>query len=254
MSEPLKSAPTGHMNIRASDDVELAADVWNSDQANTLLLLPCGAETRIVWRPVVDRLVADVRDSWRIIAADHRGHGGSGRSLNYSFQRSRDDVATWIAELATRPLVIGGGSIGGALGMVAAGEGEPIDGLILLDVPVAPVLERVLAERSRIQSAAKVGHASIATVDPRYISGGVIEDVFRDVGRWSRAARNLKIPTMLIAGSSGVIGPEQLQEYKEHIPQGELAQLQTSHLVARDDPEGVATILGEFLARHWQKH
>src|SRR5262249_44784066 len=40
--------------------------------------------------------------------------------------------------------------------------------------------------------------------------------VYRDIDRWSRAARRLKIPTLLIAGGEGVIGPNQLQQYREH--------------------------------------
>jgi hypothetical protein len=90
--------------------------------------------------------------------------------------------------------------------MVAAGEGAAIDGLVLLDVPVAPVLERVFVERQRIQSAARIGHSSLSTIDPRFIGSGLVEDVYRDIDRWSRAARRLTIPTLLIAGGANVIG------------------------------------------------
>src|SRR5262249_44383499 len=176
-------------SIKASDGVELAADVWNQDAKATLFLLPAGAETRAVWRPVIDRLGAEVISNWRIVTADHRGHCGSGRSEAYEFEEFYRDIAKWIAELAASPLVVGGGSIGGALGMVAAGEGAAIDGLVLLDVPVAPVLECVLVERERIQSAAKIGHISMSSIDPRFIQSGFIEDVYRDIDRWSRAAR-----------------------------------------------------------------
>jgi len=244
--------PSASLSIKASDGVQLAADVWNEYAKATLFLLPAGAETRAVWRPVIDRLGAEVRSNWRIVAADHRGHGGSGRSETYQFEQFYCDLAMWIAELAADPLVVAGGSIGGALAMVAAGEGAAIDGLVLLDVPVAPVLERVLVERERIQSAAKIGHSSMNTIDQRFIGGGFIEDVYRDIDRWSRAARRLKIPTLLIAGGEGVIGPNQLQQYREHIPHGEFERLQTGHLVARDDPQHVADRLGSFLRTHWE--
>lgn len=237
--------------VLAGDGTELVADVWNHNCSATLLLLPAGAETRQVWLPVVEHLPEAVRSSWRIVAADHRGHGGSGRSPTYDFDQLNRDFATWLAELAARPLVVAGGSIGGALGMIAAGEGAMMDGLALLDVPVAPVLERVMLERSRIRSAASSGSASVSTIDPRFIASGIIEDVFRDVDRWSRAARRIKIPTLLIAGRAGVIGPEQLQQFNEHIPHGEVECLQTGHLVARDDPQGVAKSLGDFLLSHW---
>src|SRR5215470_2334731 len=164
--------PSASFSVKASDSIELAADVWNQDAKATLLLLPAGAETREVWRRVIGCLGDEVRSNWRIVAADHRGHGGSGRSETYQVEQFYCDLAMWIAELAADPLVVAGGSIGGALAMVAAGEGAAIDGLVLLDVPVAPVLERVLVERERIQSAAKIGHSSMNTIDQRFIGGG----------------------------------------------------------------------------------
>ena len=244
--------PSVTISIKASDGIELAADVWNQDAKATLFLLPAGAETRAVWRPVVDQLGVEVISNWRIVAADHRGHGGSGRSETYQFEQLCRDLGKWIVALDADPLVVAGGSIGGALGMVAAGEGAAIDGLVLLDVPVAPVLERVLGERERIQSAAKIGHSSMNTIDPQFIGSGFIEDVYRDIDRWSRAARRLKIPTLLIAGGESVIGPNQLQQYREHIPHGEFERLETGHLVARDDPQGVAHRLRLFLRTHWK--
>src|SRR5262249_59949984 len=121
---------------------------------------------------------------------------------------------------------------------VAAGEGAAINGLVLLDVPTAPARDRVLVERERIQSAAKSAHSSMSMIDSKFINGGLIEEVFQDIDRWRRAACRLKIPTLLIAGENGAIGPLQLQQYREHVPHGEIKHLKTSHLVARDDPLG----------------
>ena len=118
--------PFASFSIKASDGIELAADVWNHDAKATLFLLPAGAETRAVWRPVIDRSGAEVRSNWRIVAADHRGHGGSGRSETYQFEQFYCDLGKWIAELAADPLVVTGGSIGGALGMVAAEKVRPL--------------------------------------------------------------------------------------------------------------------------------
>src|SRR5262249_60672828 len=136
------------------DGIKLVAGVWNAELEATLLLLPAGAETRTVWRPVAEHISSDLQLLWRMVAADHRGHGDSGRSENYLFKNFYDDVLIWISRLAAKPLVVAGGSIGGALGMVAAGEGAAINGLVLLDVPIVPACGRVLAERDRIQSAA----------------------------------------------------------------------------------------------------
>jgi pimeloyl-ACP methyl ester carboxylesterase len=239
-------------SLPARDGTKLIADVWNVNANSTLLLLPAGAETRSVWHPVVDHFPTDSKNRWRFVAADHRGHGSSGRSESYLFKDFIDDLLTWIAELSARPLVVAGGSIGGALAMVAAGEGAAIDGLAMLDVPIVPALERVMLERRRIQEAARTGHASIASIDPKYVGGGgLIEDVFKDIDRWKRAACRLTIPTLLIAGDSGVVRTPELEQFRVHVPHGEIEHLQTGHLVARDDPKGVAAVLDRFLNRHW---
>src|SRR5712671_67784 len=146
------------LTTRSTDGTELVADVWNSSASATLLLLPAGAETRLVWRRVVDELAEPLRAKWRVVAADHRGHGDSGRSATYRFDQFCVDFHQWMTALAAEPLVVAGGSIGGALGMVMAGEGAAIDGLILLDVPTVPLMERVLVERSRIQNAHAAAH------------------------------------------------------------------------------------------------
>ena len=238
-------------SLAARDGTKLIADVWNVNANSTLLLLPAGAETRSVWHSVVDHFPTDSKNRWRFVAADHRGHGDSGRSESYLFRDFMDDLLTWIGQLSARPLVVAGGSIGGALAMVAAGEGAAIDGLAMLDVPIVPALESVMFERRRIQAAARTGHASIASIDPRYIGGGLIEDVYKDIDRWKRAACRLTIPTLLIAGDSGVVSTAELEQFRVHVPHGEIEQLQTGHLVARDDPNGVAAVLDRFLNRHW---
>ena len=98
--------------------------------------------------------------------------------------------------------------------MVAAGEGAAIDGLAMLDVPIVPALERVMFERQRIQAAAKTGHASMTSIDPRYIrGGGLIEDVYKDINRWKRAACRLTIPTLLIAGDNGVVRTVEVEHF-----------------------------------------
>jgi pimeloyl-ACP methyl ester carboxylesterase len=106
--------------------------------------------------------------------------------------------------------------------------------------------------RRRIQAAARTGHASIASIDPRYIGGGgLIEDVYKDIDRWKRVACRLTMPTLLIAGESGVVRTAELEQFRVHVPHGEIERLRTGHLVARDDPKGVAAVLDRFLNRHW---
>jgi len=115
-------------------------------------------------------------------------------------------------------------------------------------------MDRVMSERRRIQTAARTGHASITSIDPRYIGGsGLIENVYKDIDRWKRAACRLTIPTLLMAGDNGVVRTAELEQFRVCVPHGEIEHLETGHLVARDDPKGVATILDRFLNRHWRQ-
>jgi pimeloyl-ACP methyl ester carboxylesterase len=240
------------LRITAADGVELVADVWNPAAGPTLLLLPAGGEVRTVWRDVVADLADDVRARWRVVAPDHRGHGHSGRSSSYRFAQCLDDLQRWITALNGKPLVVAGGSIGGALGLVAAGEGAAIAGIVLLDIPIVPIKERALAERRRMVGAFVTDHPAMRDIDPNFLRSGFIEDVFQDDDRWRRAAIRLRVPTLLIGGATGSVGPTQLEQFREHVPHGEFERLNTGHLVAREAPADTARLFSRFLKTHFR--
>ena len=56
---------------------------------------------------------------------------------------------------------------------------------------------------------------------------------------------------LLIAARRGVIGSAQRAEFRSHIPHAEIVELDTTHLVARDDPQGVARLISGFVERHF---
>jgi pimeloyl-ACP methyl ester carboxylesterase len=101
--EVVMEAPTLR-SLAAKDGTKLIADVWNVNEDSTLLLLPAAAETRSVWHPVVDHFPPDTKSRWRFVAADHRGHGDSGRSESYLFKDFTDELLTWIGQLSARPI------------------------------------------------------------------------------------------------------------------------------------------------------
>jgi pimeloyl-ACP methyl ester carboxylesterase len=244
-------AREGSITLRSGDGLELVADEWNAAAQPVLLLLPCGGELRRVWQKVVPSLAPEVRARWRVVAPDHRGHGDSGRAPIYRFDDLLGDVTAWLRHCSGEPVVIAGGSIGGALGLVAAGEGAKVHGIVLLDVPTVPVLDRAQSEGQRLLAARDAGRPAAMRVDPAFVESGFIEDVFRDPDRWRRAAVRLQIPTLLIGGARGVIGEHAPPLYREHVPHGEFASLETGHLVARDAPAETASLLSRFLLAHW---
>ena len=230
----------------AQDGVTLVADVWNPGLAMTLALLPAGGETRKVWRPVVAALSGALRAQLRIVAIDHRGHGDSGRCARYLFQQFVADVRSWVAALGGAPLIMGGGSLGGAVSMVAAGEGAGIDGLLLLDVPTVPVRALAQAEVSKLAHSA--AHPAMQRIDPAFLAPDFLDDVFRDADRYRRAAIRLSVPTLLIAGERGAIAPEL---YHEHIPHGQFVAVPAGHLVARGAPIETAKAIERFVLQHY---
>jgi len=87
---------------------------------------------------------AVVDGGYPVLLFDVRGHGRNEEVATATIRQFRDDVmaATRFARarFPGRPLVFAGHSLGGAAGILAAAEGSPLDGLVLLATP-ANVLE-----------------------------------------------------------------------------------------------------------------
>lgn len=227
--------------------LDLAVDVAGPADGPTVALLHAGAETRNVWRPIAPALNAA---GWRTVAPDFRGHGESDRASKYLFDDFLDDTEVLIRELAGNPLVIVGGSIGGATGLVLTGEGRvQADGIVLLDVPTFPKPQAGQNERDKINSARKRNDPAIKSVDSAFLSGGFLESVLDDLDRWRCAGGNVCVPTLLIRSTrSNVVDDRALALIREDIPHVEICDVDAGHLVARDQPEQVAVLLTKFLA------
>lgn len=212
----------------------------------TFLLLHAGAEQRGVWQPITPVL----NDAgWRTIAPDLRGHGESGRVPEYRLDDMLDDALAFIDRFASRPLVLGGGSIGAAISLILIGEGRvQADGLVLLDLPTRPTMHAAQGEHSRIVSAHERKSAALAHVDPALVRSTFVADVMADAGRWRESALKLRVPTLVVRGLHGVISDEAVGFIREDIPHAAIAELDAGHLIARDQPEALAEQLVTFLA------
>ena len=231
-----------------SGNVPILADVEGPLGGPTVLLLHAGGESRTVWLPITEAVVAH---GWRTISPDLRGHGESGRAAAYHLDDFVLDLERVIEELGDEPLVVVGGSIGGALGLILAGERRlSVAGLVLLDVATRPSADSALRERRKIVEAQSRGVEALRAVDGEFMRGSFLDDVVATFDRWSRAARQLRIPTLLILGTrSTVVGSSELQATKDDIPQIEVVAVPAGHLVARDCPSEVAAHLTRFLDR-----
>lgn len=130
-----------------------------------------------------------------VLLFDVRGHGRSEPAPHVTVRHFRDDVMA-VARYAARrfpdrQLVLVGHSMGGAAGVIAAADGAPIDGLVLVAAP-SDVL-RVTAEFLTDQG--RPGHLLVALLLPffwRRVGGS-----FRPLTP-SRRIRELDIPLLMI--------------------------------------------------------
>lgn len=104
------------MRIVAPDGLELSYLDWRGQdrqQGDPILFLHGGALTAHSW----DLVCLGLRDQWRCLALDLRGHGDSGWADEYRIETAIDDIAALVTHSSTSRLHLVGNSLGG---MVAA--------------------------------------------------------------------------------------------------------------------------------------
>jgi pimeloyl-ACP methyl ester carboxylesterase len=218
-------------------EVELrrGADRIVGEQAGSgppILLLHAGGESRAVWRPVIADLA---EQGFTSVAYDQRAHGESGGSPADGVLAFGEDAKDMIRRL-DRPVVVGA-SLGGFALMLALEELEArVAGLVLVDVTPAPDPERTRAYLS-----------------PRSGLGAspLVEDILARSAQLTRIVRGLRLPVLLVCGGVKTpldeTGRSAFAELCRH------ADIQiidhASHLVARDAPGELASLIAEFARR-----
>ena len=108
----------------------------------TLLLLH--GVTRC-WRDW-ERMLPALTHEWRVIALDHRGHGGSGRAESYLVTDYVADAVRFVREEMAAPLVILGHSLGAMVAAAVAAEApEFVREAVLVDPPFHTMGNRIAA-------------------------------------------------------------------------------------------------------------
>ncbi len=231
--------------------VELVLDLSNAALERTVVFLPTAGEARLVWRPISERVGAM---GWRCVAPDYRGHGASGWASSYELEELCLDVLGVIERYAGAPLVLVGGSIGGVIAMLLAGEKKvDVSGLVLIDIVPAPRFEAGQRERAKIAVALERRDRAVDSLDPKVRDGKLATEVIAQRDRIVAAARAIRVPTLLLhGGGSHVIGRAELAAFERSFRQPEILEIEgAGHLVARDQPERVAQALARYLARHF---
>ena len=264
-----------------SGDVQIAADAAGPADAAPVILLHGGGQTRGAWGGA---LAEGARRGFHMISADLRGHGDSGWSpdADYGMAAHAADIAAIAATLPAAPFLVGA-SLGGMASLSYAARGHALAGLVLVDI--APTVNRAGTDKIlAFMHSAPDGFASLEAAadavaaylphrprpkdtsglmrnlrlrdgryywhwDPRMFGEGRGP---RDVDGLREAARQLKVPTLLVRGRlSDVLSPEGVEDFLRLVPHAEFADIAgADHMVAGDRNDAFNDAVFDFLERH----
>jgi pimeloyl-ACP methyl ester carboxylesterase len=230
------------------------------------------------------------RRGYLAISLDLRGHGESDWSPegDYSLGAFVADLQSVCSQLATPPVLVGA-SLGGLTSLLFAGEHPPEATRALILVDVAPQIETAGAERigafmrARPDGFASVDEAADAVAaylphrprpkdtsglrrnlrlgadgryrwhwDPKFTGGDKHVDPASYRERLEAAARNLRVPTLLVRGGiSDVVSLEGARQFLSLAPQAEFIDVAgADHMVAGDRNDAFNESIIAFLDRN----
>lgn len=277
----IAASPSVQVRRFRSGDVEITADVAGPPDGTPVILLHGGGQTRGAWGGA---LAEGARRGFQMISADLRGHGESGWSpdADYSMAAHAADIRAITGALIAPPFLVGA-SLGGMASLSYAAKGHPLAGLVMVDI--APTVNatgtaKILAfMHSAPEGFASVEEAADAVAaylphrprpkdtsgllrnlrlrdgryhwhwDPRMFQGGRPP---RDTDGLREAARDLKVPTLLVRGRlSDVLSQEGVDDFLELVPHAEFADIAgADHMVAGDRNDAFNDAVFAFLERH----
>jgi len=275
------------LRLAGDGGLELAGEIRGAASAPPVLLLHGGGQTRHAWGGTAE---AVARAGWRAISVDLRGHGESAWDPegNYEFEAFAADLAALVGDLDAPPVLVGA-SLGGIASLLAVGD-LGVDARALVLVDVAARLEPEGVDRivgfmtARPEGFASLEEAADAVAEylphrrrPRDLSG-LAKNLRRgEDGRWrwhwdprfllgrrprsrepgaperlEKAARALRIPTLLVRGRlSDLLSEAGARHFLELVPHARYADVSDAgHMVAGDRNDRFTRAVLEFLTHH----
>ncbi len=269
-----------------ADGLTLRADAYGNPDAQPVLLLHGGGQTRNAWGDTAKNL-AD--KGFRAVALDLRGHGESDWAPDesaYTIDSFIEDARIVVSSFKKPPVMVGA-SLGGIISMGLQGESElPITKAIVL-VDVAPRLEEKGVERIRtfmeshhngfesIQDAADVVAKYLSHRkrpvdfqgleknlrlmsdgryhwhwDPAFLRGLRVKKIHNQA-RLKAASQHLKVPVLFMRGTlSDVVSKETMKEFLSDAPHAEVVEIEgANHTMAGDTNAEFTEALVNFLER-----
>lgn len=227
--------------------------------------------------------VPALRDTYRVISIDHRGHGLSHRPTNtedYALEHMADDLHGLLTEIGVKECFLVGHSMGGMIAqLLTLAHPQMVRALVLVDtaaeVPQALSSKARYQERQRLVKVAEeqgmevVFEEQLKGADPRIAANPQFIATWREQflltsreayiggarGMASRASvvdrlMEIKAPTLVICGENDEPFVEASHVMHENIPGSELAIIRgAGHSPQIETPAEFNRILTEFLAR-----
>jgi pimeloyl-ACP methyl ester carboxylesterase len=265
--------------IVAPDGVELSYLDWRG-HGEPILFLHGGALTAHSW----DLVCLGLRDQWRCLALDMRGHGDSGWADEYRIETGIDDISALVATNTVERLHLVGNSLGGVVAAhYAAAHPSRVASLTLVDVGPSVNFDATQTIRdfidhvdgaSDFDSAVEAGMNMSPRIDREALEYRLLHSMrqkedrrlywkqdrrrMHDYGYFlgkveeiARVAPQIAAPVLVMRGArSRVFSDEAARECAELFANGHWLQIADSgHNIQEANPAGLVTALNAFLPK-----
>jgi pimeloyl-ACP methyl ester carboxylesterase len=283
------SLPSSTSSLVSMDGIALAMQRWPGVRSPSLVFAHGFGQTRHAWNGAARTLAEQGFDATTF---DARGHGESERVPRgeYHMEQFVHDLLTVSAEAISpdgRPPVLVGASMGGLLGLVAAGEEEagrsPFSALILVDITprwetagverilgfmrahpdgfasyeeAASAIEAYLPHRRERKSEAQLkpllrqdGQGRLRWHWDPALLDGLVQESERYQPRLFAAAARVEVPVLLLSGSrSDVVSSQTVDEFLRLVPHARhVALADATHMVAGDANDAFTREIAQFM-------
>ena len=271
------------------DGIALATQHWEGVRSPSLVFAHGFGQTRHAWNGAARTLAGLGFDATTF---DARGHGESERVPRgeYHMEQFVHDLLAVSAEATSpdgRPPVLVGASMGGLLGLMAAGEAEqgrpPFSALILVDITprwetagverilgfmrahpdgfasyeeAASAIEAYLPHRRERKSEAQLKPLLRQDDQGRLrwhwdpaLLDGLVQESERYQPRLFAAAARVEVPVLLLSGSrSDVVSSQTVDEFLRLVPHARhVALADATHMVAGDANDAFTREISQFM-------
>ena len=270
--------------FRGNNDIKLVGDAYGDPSADPVLFLHGGGQTRHAWGGAARTLA---QAGWYVVTLDQRGHGESDwakEKEHYAVDNFTADIRAVAATFDKLPAFVGA-SMGGGSALTAQGESaeQICSALVLVDVTprvetkgVQRIMDFMTQKPEGFETLEEVADAIAAYTPNRKRTTNLagLEKNLRQLPngryRWhwdpdmlgirfaermnfpdrlADAARNIKVPTLLVRGQqSDVVSMEGANEFLELVPHAKFVDVKDAgHMVAGDQNDIFTNAVLDFL-------